>query len=223
MNDTETSGEDSADVPPNAADTDPDDTVVVRTTTTTRTQPRTCAACGTALTQPAVGRPRRWCSPACRTRGWAHRHTAGTTPPEQVVHDRVTTTRRVLEARLPRTGREWHTTLDGLLDQLADEHSVIRLLNYDIEFIGEKLERASLLIAELQAHQEDRNRAYQATVDAQRREIYGVHIPRPTAVDDTEIGVDEGANVASPELSRQQRRARERERTKNLPPPQRLW
>lgn len=38
------------------------------------TPPRVCDYCGGALPVAPRGRPRRWCSDACRRAGWVHRH-----------------------------------------------------------------------------------------------------------------------------------------------------
>lgn len=106
---------------------------------------RDCAGCGTPVTLSGRGRPRSYCSQACRQRAWALRTAEkqlaqGQDPRPQVVREvveRVTpvasddtrtgsldarnSADRVAAGAVPATTRDWVTQLHMLAEQLLDQ------------------------------------------------------------------------------------------------------
>src|ERR1044071_4807987 len=88
----------------------------------------TCGGCGTRLVYRGRGRPRRYCSDSCRTRGWALRR-ATTIPTRDDIAPVVEVRERVIERHVrsatPVTAREWCDVLTELQRALTDNRSPV--------------------------------------------------------------------------------------------------
>ncbi|MEV8480362.1 hypothetical protein [Streptomyces sp. NPDC051173] len=130
------------------------DTTTVRSTTTERTNPKTCGACGRAIVQYGRGRPRRYCDATCRTRAWAIRRAAeqlGKELPAPVVEVREQTLTRTVAPRGPRVPtdpRGWNAMLDELAQQLRRPASITSARHWDHRSIYEHLVRAMAALGE---------------------------------------------------------------------------
>jgi hypothetical protein len=124
------------------------DLVPVRTTTSERAVSTTCGACGTELTYGGEGRPRRFCSDSCRTRGWALRRAAeqlGVALPPPVVEIRERLTTRVVAPsgpRVPTDPHGWNVMLAELTAQLADPRTSMHRRHWDHRRVYQSLAAA---------------------------------------------------------------------------------
>ena len=139
----------------------PDTVSVSERVTGERVVSRECAACGTPVAYSGRGRPGRYCSAACRQRGWALRTAAGQLaagedPRPRVVREVVerTTERLVVRAAapaaVPERARDWEAVLGELAGQLGDPARPLACNHWDHPRLYAALGRA--LTALGQAH-----------------------------------------------------------------------
>jgi hypothetical protein len=130
---------------------------------------RDCDACGRLFRPARRGRPARYCSPACRQRGWALRqaeHALGTPADRrpavvrEVVERVLQPERRPLAPTppapvaagaasrgVPTRAREWVRLLEQLADQLGDESSPMAREHWDHRRLHSQLERVLVQLA----------------------------------------------------------------------------
>lgn len=168
-----------------------------------------CAHCGTEIAYRGTGRRPRYCSPTCRTRAWEQRRAAehlgrdqpGPTVVREVVERTTEVDRPVPTPVAPTRGADWAALLDTLRTRLREQpHSVLRHPD-DVDELAGALREA---YAALTGHD---LAASPATPTAGQQHL-------ATAIERT---VEDALGTPTPEpqrLSRQQRRALERQQRK---------